>query len=155
MRNKYLLIFGFILGIAACNPKMKPNTPYIAEVNFLYKDAQGTIGVKSVGYGKNNEDAIMDAQENAFNVILFKGLPGTEMNIPLVENEYEAKSRNPKYFKKFFNDQYYKTFLMSSNESSNLIDLKNTKKISVDIKINYNSLRKDLEINQIIRKFGY
>jgi hypothetical protein len=44
---------------------------------------------------------------------------------------------------------------MSSTESSNLIKMKGTKKITVDVKINYNSLRKDLEQNQLIRKFGF
>ena len=44
---------------------------------------------------------------------------------------------------------------MSSTESSNLIDLKTGKKIFVDVKINFNSLRKDLEQNNIIRKFGF
>ena len=128
---------------------------YSAEVNFLYKDAQGTIAVKSTGYGKNQNDAVSDAQKNAFNVLLFKGIPGTELNVPLVENENDAKSKHADYFKRFFEAGNYKTFMMSSTESSNLIKMKGTKKITVDVKINYNSLRKDLEQNQLIRKFGY
>lgn len=146
----YLIIAN--LGLHSCSPKLQP---YSSEVNFLYKEAQGTIAVKSTGYGKNQTDAVMDAQKNAFKVILFKGLPGTELNVPLIENENDAKSKHADYFKKFFDEGNYKTLMMSSTESSNLIKMKGTKKITVDVKINYNSLRKDLEQNQLIRKFGF
>ncbi|PKB15485.1 hypothetical protein [Flavobacterium sp. 5] len=141
-----------IIGLHGCSPKLQP---YSAEVNFLYKEAQGTIAIKSTGYGGNRADAIMDAQKNAFNVLLFKGIPGTELNVPLIENENTAKSNHADYFKKFFDERNYRKFLMSSTESSNLIKIKGGKKISVDIKINYNSLRKDLENNELIRKFGF
>lgn len=141
-----------IIVLHSCSPKLQP---YPAEVNFLYKEANGTIVVKSIGYGKNQTDAVTDAEKNAFNVILFKGLPGTELNIPLIENESEAKSKHVKYFRDFFDYAYYKSFTMSSTESCSLIKLKGNQKISVDIKINFNSLRKDLEQNQLIRRFGY
>jgi hypothetical protein len=97
----------------------------------------------------------MDAEKNAFKVLLFRGVPGTELNIPLIENESEVTSRYKKYFDDLFVNGKYKTFLMSSTESSNLMKVKGTKKINVDVKINYNSLRKDLEQNQVIRRFGY
>jgi hypothetical protein len=150
MKN-YLFIFLTVF-LTACSSKVKP---YSGEVNFLYKEAQGTIGVKAVGYGNNQETAVEDAQKNAFKILLFKGIPGTELNIPLIQNESEATSKFSSYFKKFFDDGFYKTYIMSSSESSNLIKMKGYKKISVDIKINYNSLRKDLENNQLIRKFGF
>ncbi len=70
-------------------------------------------------------------------------------------SEIVAKQNNSNYFIKFYEQNYYKSFIMSSTESSNLIDLKTGKKIFVDIKINFNSLRKDLEQNHIIRKFGF
>jgi hypothetical protein len=44
---------------------------------------------------------------------------------------------------------------MSSTESTNPIKKGGNKTITLDVKINYNSLRIDLEQNQIIRKFGY
>ena len=141
-----------LLSLISCGPKLQSNS---GEVNFLYKDAEGSIAVKSVGYGTNRENAVIDAQKNAFKILLFKGIPGTEFNIPLIQNEREAFTKNSNYFKKLFDEGYYKTFLMSSTESSSLIKMKGNKKIAVDIKINYNSLRKDLEQNQLIRKFGF
>ena len=128
---------------------------YSGEVSFISKEEQGTILVKSTGYGKNRNDAILDAQKNAFQILLFKGLPGTELNVPLVENENNARSKNPEYFKKLLDECSYKAFMMSSTESSNLIKIRGAKKITMDLKVNYNSFRKDLEQNQVIRKFGY
>lgn len=152
MKYTYKFLFVIIIGLQSCSPKLQP---YSAQVNFLYKEAQGTIAVKSIGYGKNRVDAISDAQKNAFNVILFKGLPGTELNVPLIDNENEVKSKNSEYFKKFFDQSNYRNFMMSSTESSNLIKIKGGNKISVDVKINYNSLRKELEQNLVTRKFGF
>ncbi len=150
MKNSLLILLTAL--IISCSSNVKP---YSGEVNFLYKDAQGTIGVKAIGYGNNQESAVEDAKKNAFKILLFKGIPGTELNIPLIQNESEATSKNSNYFKKLFDEGYYKTFLMSSTESSKLIKMKGYKKISVDMKINFNSLRKDLENNSITRKFGY
>jgi len=140
------------MGLHSCSPKL---LPYSGEVNFVSKEATGVITVKSIGYGKNQNLAVIDAQKNAFRIILFKGLPGTEINVPLIDNESEAFSNNKKYFDKLFDQGFYKSFMMSSIESSNLIKVEGGNKIAVDIKINYNSLRKDLEQNQVIRKFGF
>lgn len=140
-----------ILGLHSCSPKMQP---YSAEVNFVNKEATGSITVKSIGYGKNHEEAVIDAQKNAFNVIIFKGIPGTSLNVPLVANESDAKAKHSSYFDRLLNQGNYRNFMMASNESSNLINVKSGKKIAVDIKINYNSLRQDLEQNLITRKFG-
>lgn len=151
---KYVVILGLLIVTSLFSCKSTPSS-YSAEVSFISKEEQGTITVRSYGFGKNQTDAVTDAQKNAFNVLLFKGIPGTELNIPLIENENEAKSKHTSYFRNLFDYAYYKSFMMSSTESSNLIKIKGNKKISVDVKINYNSLRKDLEQNQVIRKFGY
>lgn len=149
----HLVLGAFILFLNSCSPK---TAPYSAQVNFLYKDAQGVIGVKSLGFGTNRSKAIADAQKNAFNVILFKGIPGTELNVPLIPNESTARKQHGDYFTNFFEKEYYNMYMMSSTESSNLIKVKGGgQKIFVDIKINYVSLRRDLEQNNVIRKFGY
>lgn len=152
--NKILCIIVVVIGLHSCAPT-KQSYSYSGEVDFLYKEAQGSIAVKSTGYGNNRTNAIIDAQKNAFKVLLFRGLPGTELNLPLIENENDAKTKHAQYFKWFFDQENYRAFMMSSTESSNLIKVKGNKKITVDLKINYYSLRKDLEQKQLIRNFGY
>ena len=151
MKNIFLIIITIV--IFGCSPQI--TSFETSEVNFISKETNGTITLKSLGYGNNLETAVRNAQIKCLDVVLFKGIPGTELNVPLIENETTAKQNNSNYFKKFYDQNYYKTFIMSSTESSNLIDLKTGKKIFVDVKINFNSLRKDLEQNNIIRKFGF
>jgi hypothetical protein len=73
----------------------------------------------------------------------------------MIENGDKMMENKKKYFTEFFDEFKYRNFVMSSIESSAPMRVKGGKKITVDIKINYNSLRKELEQNQIIRKFGY
>jgi hypothetical protein len=89
--------------------------------------------------------------------LLFRGLPESEQKIALIgTNESNEKEKHKDYFNNFYIDKRYKTFMMSSIPTSNLTRHKGGKKsISVDVKINLVSLRKDLEENNIIRKFGF
>ena len=157
MNNTQKIILGIIaiIGLHSCSPKIQPYSSYSGEVNFLFKEEQGTIVVESTGYGKNQSEALVDAQITAIKVLLFKGLPGTELNVPLIENENDANSKFSDYFQNLFQQGNYIKFIMSSTESANPVQKKGNKTITLDIKINYNSLRKDLEQNQVIRKVGY
>lgn len=150
---KIILIVAIIV-LQGCSTKLQ-HRDYSATVEFIYKENTGTIAVKSSVYAKNRENAIEDAQRNAFNVILFKGIPGTDLNVPLVENESEAKSKHGDYFKKLLDQGDYNKYMMSSAFNSESAKVKGGIWVSLDIKINYNSLRKDLEQNQIVRKFGF
>jgi hypothetical protein len=153
MSKKILyLVFGLLL-FAGCAKKI--HAEYTAEVSYQSKDTDGTITVRCFGYGKNDKEAITNAQKNALSVILFKGLPGSELRVPLVDNEYESKNSNATYYKNLFENGYSNTFIMSSDIISPLVKHDKTKRLIVNIKININSLRRDLEINKIIRKFGY
>lgn len=127
-----------------------------AKVNYISGN-DGTITMKAIGIGSTQDDAIVDAEKNAFNVLLFRGLPESEQKIALIgTNEIEEKDNNKDYFEVFYNEKRYKTFLMSSIPTSDLIKYKNGEKcISVDVKINTIALRADLENNNIIRKFGF
>ena len=144
------------LWLFSCSHKVQiPPPPYSAQVTFLNKDEAGTITVNSKGFGKDQNSAILNAQSNAFNVILFKGIPGTDLNVPLIENENDAKTKYTEYFNKFFEQGNYQSFLMSSTLTEDPVKSKGSVSCSVDLKINYNSLRKDLEQNNVIRKFGF
>ncbi len=153
---KKILIIVVVLGLQCCSPKLQPQSQnYSASVEFINKDDSGTITVRSSGFGSKKELAVVDAQLSAFNILLFKGLPGTDLNVPLVENENDAKNKYSEYFKRLLDQGDYNKFMMSSSFNSEPVAVKGGFFVSLDIKINYNSLRKDLEQNQIIRKFGF
>ena len=156
IKMKYLIYIFLFLSCTHCSPKLLVPT---AEVNFIGKDNQGTINLRSIGYAEkwdNLEDAKTDAEENAFNSILFRGIPGTDVENAMIGlNEQEIKSKHSDYFKSFFVDKRYKTFLMSSNPITPITSKNGYKKITVDLKINIQSLRRDLEQNKVIRGFGF
>lgn len=150
---KYVVILGLLIVTSLFSCKSTPSS-YSAEVSFISKEEQGTITVRSYGLGKNEKDAIKDAHKNAFNVLLFKGLPGTELNVPLVPNEYEAKNYHKAYFDNLLENGGLFRYLMVNSSNYQPIKVKEGYNTFLVLKINYNSLRKDLEQNGVIRKFG-
>lgn len=145
------LIITLIIFVS-CNPRIPLYSP---EVNFISKGAQGTITVSSIGFGKNKRDAIAQAQINSIRTLLFYGIPGSELNLPLVEEGISGEKKHSSFFNKFFKGGEYTNYIMSLDEIGETETIKRAKKVNVRIKVNYSSLRKVLENNSIIRKFGY
>jgi len=128
-----------------------------AEVNFL-SESTGIITVRSIGYGKNKVEAIDNAEINAMDVLLFRGIPESTQKDPLIStNSDDVKSKNKDYFDNFYTGKQFKTFINSAIPTTeDLIKNKGGKKsIAVDIKINIKALKLDLEQKKIIRKFGF
>jgi hypothetical protein len=124
-------------------------------ISLFAQNTNGLIVVESDGKGKNKQMAIEDAQYKAFEIIMFKGIPGTDLNLPLIANETEAKSKFKKYFEALKQSRF-KGFITNTNVTSEFVkNAKGAKNISIQTEINYKALRSDLEQNQITRKFGF
>lgn len=146
----------FAFAIVSCKSS-PPSIPVVSEVKYLSNPQQGLVTVEAIGYGKNEKVAIEDAYQVAFNTILFKGLPGiTSLENPMINNEMKARSANSVYFKQFFERQGYLRFV-TQQDTSEFVEKGNNKKSKMVIQIftiDYNLLRKDLEQNKVLRKFG-
>lgn len=127
-----------------------------AEANFLSGDER-TVTMRVVGIGITRYEAIFQAEKNAFNVLFFRGLPESQQKIPLIStNETSEINQHETYFEHFFLDKRHKSFIMSSVPVTEFTRYKCIyKHVAVDIRINLDALRRDLENNGIIRKFGY
>lgn len=135
-------------------PSFKP----IYKVTNLNKiNIEGTIVVRSIGFGKSIEVATDEAESNAIKIVLFRGLPDSEQKSAMIgTNESEILNNNKEYFNRFFTDKRYKTFIISSVPVTDFIRKKGGKKsITIDVKINIEALRIDLEQSKVIRKFGF
>lgn len=134
-----------------CSNKTLPT----ADVNYL-SGSNGTITVRAIGSGSNQQDAMMDAGKNAVNVLLFRGLPESEQKTAIIgTNETEEIAKHKVYFEEFYNQKRYNTFIMSSVPVSDLIKQSGgQKRQAVDVKVNISALKKDLEQNNIVRRFG-
>jgi hypothetical protein len=136
----------------SCSKKTLPTS----EVNYLSGN-DGTITMRAIGNGTNQQEAISEAEKNVINVLFFRGLPESEQKIALIgTNESEEIEKHKQYFEKFYTQKRYKTFIMSSIPVSDFAKQNGgAKSLALDVKVNLVALRKDLEQNNIIRKFGF
>ena len=133
-----------ILILSGCNNIIKKEL-CSGKVNIKGKEESGTFIIRCTGYGNNFSMASDNAQYNTFYKLLFTGLPGTELSKPFLENEREAKKMYPDYFKLFFNQSGYLSFVMWSTISSIHKTVNGKFMATIEIKINYNALKKNLE----------
>lgn len=147
------MAIGFLLYLPAC----KSTYPTTAEVQYLGSPTTGLIKIDAVGYGTDEKKAEMDVYRTAFNTILFRGLPAfSPLQRPMIENESAARSKHAAFFQQFFEERGYLKYITerSSPSKSEKTAETNTKIVRQTLVVNYDALRRDLEQNGVIRKFG-
>ncbi len=128
------------------------------KVNFLSENNSGFISLRVVAYGKKSKDAVMNAELFAIQTILFRGVPGSnQVEYPLIgTDEKTIIEKHSDYFRQFFKQERFRTFIISNVPVSKFgKDVTGKKCITTDVKVNLRSLRLDLEGSGIIRKFGF
>ena len=145
----FMLIF---IGLSACSRQM-----YTVQSVGIIAEQNGIVTIRSTGYGQDKSKAIHSAEQNAVELLLFRGMPGSQQAIPMVSvDEAEVKARHNDYFKELLTNGRYRTFILSSVPVTNFIKHGQAKRnITVDVQINVPALRSDLETHNVIRKFGY
>lgn len=148
MRLSSLLL---IVVLASCSPKTLPT----GEVNYTGSTDTGTISLTSTGYYKGSiTKAIEEAEKQAFETLLFRGVPGSQVPNAMIDtDESEIKSKYKDYFQDFYGNRRCRTFIMSSSKSSSGRKQSFTS-VTLELKINFHALRKDLENKGLKRGFG-
>jgi hypothetical protein len=149
-------IFGvvaFFIAIAlySCSPKTLPT----GEVTYEGSTDTGLITLISTGYYKGtNNDALREAEQQAFETILFRGVPGSQVPNPMLgSDEVEIKAKNQEYFNEFYGNRRCRTFITSSTEAGHS-SKQGFRSVTVQLTINFKALRKDLESKGLKRGFG-
>lgn len=127
-----------------------------AQYNCVVKTSdRESVTFRVVGYGSNTKKAVVDAEISAIKTICFIGADGTSYSIPMVPaGENKAFADNSAFFNSFYSERY-RDFIESSIAVSNLgKDASKRKCQTFDVKIRAEKLRKYLEQNGVIRKFG-
>jgi hypothetical protein len=152
MKNSSTLVLVIFLVICyGCSPKLTKNS---AEVNYI-SSVDGTITLRVIGDG-SNQKAQESSEVMALNVLLFRGIPESQEKLALVgSNEIEEKEKNKDYFNRLLVGKRYKSFIMSVIPTTGTYKESGLRRSAFDIKVNTSALRRDLEQNNIIRKFGY
>ncbi|MBP6185121.1 MAG: hypothetical protein KA479_09285 [Saprospiraceae bacterium] len=130
------------------------NVPYTrtAEVTKV-KATDRTITVHARTQAGTLGQAINYSERLAMENLLFRGIPQSTQELPMISDEYEATSKYKTYFDWLLSDQGYRRFYIESsvyqnNHSEGIVFL--TQQITIDIE----ALRKDLEQHNVIRNFG-
>ena len=126
-----------------------------AQISFL-SEQNGTITVRTEGTNKKVDNAISDAEKYVFYTIFYQGIPGSSLKSGLIDiPEAEAEQKYKDYFDLFYKERYIR-FITIATQNGNIVKEKHKKKnVTIDLTININALKKDLEDNQVIRKFGF
>lgn len=150
MKNYFLAIS--LIFFMSCGPKVSMTS----EVSFKSYNNE-IMNLDVIGYGSNNGEALENAQKNAIDIVLFRGIPNSNLNSPLAgTNENDIRMKNKDYFESFYGKKRYLSFITQSVSNTPIHRFDNGKKgVQANIKINIMSLRNDLTENNIIRKFGY
>lgn len=127
---------------------------YTSEVNVDSKISSDSYVLLSNGEGTSVEDAINQAERNAFSVLLFSGIANSDLNYPLVENESESVKANESFYDNFFQKNDFRRFISAHSMVSNSPSFGNRTQVKMRITVNLGSLKSYLVQNSITRKFG-
>ena len=150
MKIKLFGIGLFLLVVIGCNPKSLPK----GQVNYI-NFSSDVLTVKSTGYAKHKSDLLRVSKINAVDMVLFRGVAGSSMNKPMIgPNESEIKAKNKSFFEAFYASEF-------ENFINNYTVVSEAGKVSagvysktLEVKINTTALRRYLQTNKIIKKFG-
>lgn len=158
--------YGNMLGISlilvliwSCKPGQRATTtakpiPFerTAEVQFV-ESASNTITLISAHRAENQQTAIVYAEVNALENLLFRGIPGSNQENPMIEDENMIYKKHGDFLKRLLDQGTYRQFMIASeNEYTQHFNTMTQVKqlITIDLK----ALRKHLESNGVVRSFG-
>lgn len=157
--TSFILAFYLITGCAkkVSGPAVVYNDDvknYTSEVSVDSKISSDSYVLLSNGESQSLEDAISQAEKNAFSVLLFSGIANSDLNYPLVENESESFRTNEAFYDNFFKKNEFRRFISAHSMVSNSPSFGGRTQVKMRITINLGSLKSYLVQNNITRKFG-
>ncbi|GLR18777.1 hypothetical protein GCM10007940_33930 [Portibacter lacus] len=151
MNMKYSLAFITIL-MVSCVTVQPVSFNRTGEVTCVEK-GRTTISLVSTGRAHNTDVASEYAVRNAFENLLFKGIPDSNQEKPLVPNEVESLKKHGSFYDDLLNKREYQRFIIESN-IQNSAGARGSAINDVFLKIDLQALKSHLEQNSITRKFG-
>lgn len=172
MKTKYIIILITTIYLTSCGSKKQ--VAFFPTSEVTYKNYENDIlEIRVLGYGANEVESIQDAQIRAIETLFFRGIPNSNISNPLIGyGENKLKMENSTFFRDFFGNKKYLTFISETipvgGEKQKVLATKIDRKkkktkeemvdalvVAVDIYVNVKTLRRSLEENDIIKKFGY
>ena len=133
-------------------------SPLHINAQMIYNQcSSGTVSLDMTIQESKVEKAVPTAQIQSIFQVLFRGVPGTNVETPLLTtNEDEWFNAFPEYFERLLNEKNgrYPSFIVSSVLLSKGKNEDKKKYVSLRICVNVNALNHDLENHGIKRRFG-
>ena len=114
----------------------------------------GMIWIRAVGFGKKEVEAQRDAEVAALEALLFQGIANTQFSMPMVEGGVASREQHAAFYKTFFEQQGFRQFVSKTQLVQGLTKFKGGRKLVTRVLVDVNGLRRHLESNGVIRKFG-
>ena len=113
------------------------------------------ITMQVVGSASRQNNAEDDAAKDCFRTIFFRGVPESSYKMPLIgTQEISIVNSNEAYFKSFFENKRYLSFIVSSNCGS-IVKINNRKEVTCIMGINIALLKEDLKNYKLITDYGF
>ena len=112
-----------------------------------------TITLSSTSLGKDQGTAHEFAIRNAFENILFKGIPNSNQEKPIIANEITSREDHQAFYNNFFQNAEYRKFILD-NYIENSYKSNGGTNVNSIIKIDLGAFKKHLEQSKITKKFG-
>lgn len=150
MKTRFFILSILFISFSGCTKKV-----YTSSIYNIPETEEGTIFLRVTGFGNNKQEAYNKAVSNAFNTLLFKGVPESIQSRPMIENEAKAKEQFADALSCFNRHDCFSQFITQNNDNGNTSHVKGGTTTTAEVKINIRALRTYLEQKQVIRKFGF
>jgi hypothetical protein len=152
-----ILAVGFISFCGCAKKTTISNTTFSYSRNgkvTALNSNKNLLTVKSEQAAENYGKAVNFSEINALENILYRGISGSIQENPMISDEVIAQQKSRVILEGLIFREGYKVFM---TESTTLEDYKSQNAISVVQKVTFdlNALRKFLEKNEVIKKFGF
>lgn len=141
-----------ILAFVGCSKSI--NIPYqrTGEVSSVNHE-RAIIKVQSSSKASNDEGAINYAERQAFENILFKGIPNSNQEVALIATESKAWANNKAVMESLIINGGYLQYIISS-KTVDLVRQGGVSFVKQNVEIDLAALRKYLVSEKVIKKFG-
>lgn len=147
-----IILAVIILFSISCSPKLNIAYQRNGSVEFVSGD-KNTITLSSNGYAESEGKAVYYAEINAIENVLFRGIPNSNQENPMIANESQLTNSQKIELENLVQREGYRNFLIQSYRSGGGLN-RGTWNITQIVKLDIQALRKYLEEKSLTRKFG-
>jgi len=159
-----LLILLSCIFTSSCN-KVIYTEGFVGNGTFVNSPNKGVITMNVQGVGRSRKQREYNAVNNALKILIYQGLPGSGVaETGLVRYNTGEENAANSVFKKMFESNKHLSFIVQINDVGNVrrtseiggVSARLVKKsVDYSVGVNYEALRRYMEDQNVIRKFGF